>query len=95
MRYHLAKGDTEITNYDYTQHTGLESWSDAEFCRDVLQRKSINSSEHTYNTVSVAWGSTKQPEPGASVNDAETRALFQATRKTVWLRSILMSLNAP
>ena len=32
---------------------------------------------------------------GDSVNDAETRALFQATRKTVWYRSILQSLNVP
>ena len=32
---------------------------------------------------------------GGSVNDAETRALFQATRKTVWFRSILKSLNVP
>ena len=33
---HFAKVETEVTNYDYTHHTCLESWSDAVFCRDVL-----------------------------------------------------------
>ena len=92
---HFAKGEAEITNFDYTTHTGLESWSDADFCRDILARRSTTSTEHTYNKVSFAWSCTKQPTPGGSVNDAETRSLFQATRKTAWFRSILQSLNVP
>ena len=96
MRSHFSKGEAEITNYDYTNHSGLETWSDAEFCRDVISRRSTTSAEHTYNNVAFAWTCTKQPEPGeGSVNDAETIALFQVTRKTVWYRSILQSLNVP
>jgi hypothetical protein len=95
MHSHFSKGEAEITNYDYKSHSGLEAWSDAEFCRDVLSRRSTTSAEHTYNGVAFAWTCSKQPEPGGSVNDAETRALFQTTRKTVWFRNILQSLNAP
>ena len=95
MKSHFAKGKAEITNFDYSQHTGLESWSDADFCRDVLNRRSTTSAEHTYNSVSFAWTCTKQTEPGGSVNEAETRSLFQATRRTIWYRNILQSLNVP
>ena len=95
MQSHFGKGSAEITNYDYSKHTGLESWSDADFSRDVLSRRSTTSAEHTYNSVSFAWTCTKQPEPGGSVNEAETRALFQTTRKTIWYRSILQSLHIP
>ena len=90
---HFAKGEAEITNYDYSSHSGLEAWSDADLSRDVLSRRSTTSSEHTYNNVSFAWSCTKQPEPGASANDAETRALFYTTRKTINYRNILVSLN--
>ena len=92
---HFAKGDAEITSYDYTAHSGLEGWSDADFSRDVLARRSTTSTENTYNESAFAWSCTKQAEPAGSVNDSETRSLFQASRKTVWYRSIMQSLNAP
>ena len=93
LRSHFSKGDAEITNYDYKSHSGLEAWSDADPSRDILSRRSTTSSEHTYNNVTFAWSCTKQPEPGASANDAETRALFYTTRKTNCYRNILVSLN--
>lgn len=93
--YHFAKGEAEISNYDYTAHSGLEGWSDADFSRDVLARRSTTSTEHNYNETSIAWQCTKQAEPGGSVNEAETRSLSQASRKTIWYRSIMQSLNAP
>ena len=81
MKSHFSKGEAEVTNYDYTTHTGLESWSDSEMARDVLTRRSTTSAEHTFNSVSFAWQCTKQPEPGGSVNDSETRALYHTSRK--------------
>ena len=95
MKSHFSKGEAEVTNYDYTNHTGLESWSDSEMARDVLTRRSTTSAEHRFNSVPFAWQCTKQPEPGGSVNDSETRALYHTSRKTVWYRNILLSLKSP
>ena len=36
MKSHFAKGDAELTNFDYASHSGLESWSDADMSRDVV-----------------------------------------------------------
>ena len=35
LRPHSDKEEAEITNYDYTNHTGLKAWSDSEFVRDA------------------------------------------------------------
>ena len=78
---HFTKGEVEIINYDYTKHRGLEGWSDSDFVRDVLAGWSLISTEHTYNSVSCPWTCTKQPSLGGSVDEADTRSLFQATRK--------------
>ena len=51
---HFSKGDAEITSYDYTSHSGLEGWSDADFSHDILARRSTTSTEHTYNGTSMA-----------------------------------------
>ena len=64
-------------------------------CCYVLSRRSTTRSEHTFISVSFAWSCTNQPEPGASENDAETRSLFYTSRKTVWYRNVLASLNCP
>ena len=63
--------------------------------RDVLSGRSTTSAEHTLNSVSFAWQYTKQREPGGSVNDSETRILYQTTKKIVRYRNLLLSLNSP
>ena len=68
LKSYLAKGEAEVTNYDYSSHTDLEAWSDADLSQDILSRTSITSSEYTYNDVSVGWQCTKQSEPGTSAN---------------------------
>ena len=93
IKSHFGKGEAELTNFDYSSYSGLEAWADAGFARDVLSRRSTTSSYHKWCDVSFAWQCVKQPEPGASTNDAEMRPLFQATRRTLCYRSLCQSLN--
>ena len=94
IKSHFTKWDAELTNFNYASHSGLESCSDADLCRNFLSRRSTTSSEHTFNSVSFVWSITKQPEPGASTNATETRSLLQTTSKTICYRNILTSLNS-
>ena len=95
LKSHFSKGEAEVTSKDYDAHTGLEAWADADLARDILGRRSTSSSVHTWGDVAVASQCVKQPEPGASTNDAEVRSLYQATRRTLAYRSILASLGQP
>ena len=51
LKLHFAKGDTEITNCDYSVHTDLEAYADTFFTRDILVQRSTNSSTHTFNDI--------------------------------------------
>ena len=94
LKSHFAKGEAEISTKDHAKYTGLQVWPDAGFVKDIAEaRRSASSSVHTWGDVVFASQYVKQPEPAASTKIAESRSLFQATRRTLAYRSILRSLD--
>ena len=80
LKSHFGKGETELTNFDYSSFSGLEAWADFSFARNVTSRQSTTSTTHKWNYVAFVWQCVKQPEPGASTNDCEMRSLFHVSR---------------
>ena len=51
---YFTKGEAEITNSDHVNHSGLDTWSDAEFCRDAISCCSTTRTEHAYDNASFS-----------------------------------------
>ena len=90
---HFSSGDAEITSIDYNKFTGYKAWSDSDFARDILERRSIISVVHEYNWVTCAWHTNKQPDTSTSTTDAEIRSLYQTAKRTVSYRRLLLSMG--
>ena len=52
---HFGSGDAEITSIDYNKFTGCKAWSDSDFAREILERRSVISAVHEYNGMESAW----------------------------------------
>ena len=56
---HFGSGDAEITSIGYNKFTGYKAWSDSDFARDILERRSVISAVHEYNGVACTRHTNK------------------------------------
>ena len=73
----------------------MEAWGDTDLAREILERQSMSSNLHKWGKVAFSLQYVKQPEVTVSTNDAEVRALFQTTKRTLLYRDVLVSLGVP
>ena len=53
---HHAEGDAEITDLEnIEEHTGLKTYTDGDFVKDITMGRSVTSVVHEYNEVTFAW----------------------------------------
>ena len=91
----FGRGQSEIRTTQKMLQSGMEAWGDADLARGILDRRSTTSCIHKWGEVCFSSQCVKQPEVAASTNDAEVRALFQTTKRTLLYRAVLASLGLP
>jgi hypothetical protein len=67
----------------------LECFQDAGLARDLTDRRSISACFHFLYGVAVSWKIGKQPAVAAHSTDAELRAMFTATKRTITFRNFI------
>ena len=96
INVHFYKGYAEpksVTAND--KKLGMAHWSDSDFARDLVSRRSVTSGYTEYNQVAVAWLSKKQVQVSECTNSAEIRALFTMAKRTEIFRRWMTSMGRP
>lgn len=70
----------------------LVAYSDADFANNTEDRKSISGVVIYYNNNLISWSAVKQKSIAQSTNESETIAANEASRNSMYLRSILNEL---
>ena len=83
---HLA---TMILKGERQDQNPLHTYTDADFARDDIDRKSTSGGVHLYNGALIAWSSGKQSLQALFTCEAEYIAATTAVQTTQWLRRIL------
>ena len=73
----------------------MVNFNDADFARDLSNRRSVTSTLHTLNSVAVSWKVKKQIETALHPNGAEIRALQSGVKQTIIFRNLLQNLGFP
>ena len=95
LQANFGRGQSEIRTTQKSLQPSMEAWGDADLARCILDRRSTTSCVHKWGEVCFSSQCVKQPEVAASTNDAEVRALFQTTKRTLLYRDVLASLGLP
>ena len=96
MNIHFYKGYAEPQSVNASnKQLGMASWSDSDFARDLVSRRSVTSGYTEYNQVAVAWLSKKQTQVSECTNSAEVRALFTMAKRTEIFRRWMTSMGRP
>jgi hypothetical protein len=72
---------------------GSEAYCDVDFAGDMETRRSRTAYIFILDGIAVAWRSRLQPTLAASTTEAEYMAVSQATKKVLWLRTLLQDLD--
>lgn len=95
VRY-LLSTSKYCLNYTIGQskgHPHLTTYCDADYSGDVETARSTTGVITTYNNGIITWISRRQECVALSTLEAEYIALCEATKETVWMRSILAQLG--
>ncbi|GFV74328.1 retrovirus-related Pol polyprotein from transposon TNT 1-94 [Trichonephila clavipes] len=71
----------------------LESYSDSDYARDPLIRRSTSEMVFKYNGSAIAWRSQRQSCIALSTTEAEFIAAYQAAKEAIWLNNLLKELG--
>ena len=88
-------GEAEYKSMQKIPKTFMEVWGDADLEREIMDHQSTSSSLHKWGEVAFTSQCVKLPEVAASTRDAEVRALFQTTKRTLLCRDVIASLGVP
>ena len=72
----------------------LIGFSDADWARDIDSRHSTTGNLFVMSGAAISWLSRKQPVVALSTTEAEYIALCTATQEAVWLRRLLLDIEA-
>ena len=96
IKTHFYKGYAEPKTVSVSdKELGMAQWSDSDFARDLVSRRSVTSGYTEYNQVAVGWISKKQVQVSECTNSAEIRALFTMAKRTEILRRWMTSMGRP
>ena len=73
----------------------MAHYSDSDFSRDLVSRRSVMRGYTEYNQVAIGWISKKQVQVSECTNSAEIRALFTMAKRTEILRRWMTSMGRP
>lgn len=81
---------TEDLGLHYQKHTSgaIIGYADSGFKTDPISGKSQTGYIFIKNGALISWRSTKQTVTATSTNNAELLAFYEASRETVWLRTM-------
>lgn len=88
LRY-LKKTEDMGIFFDKKDKSGLVGYADAGYLSDPSTAKSQNGYVFILNGAAISWKSQKQTLVATSTNHAEIIAIYEASRESVWLRSMI------
>ena len=74
---------------------GIEGYTDADFGRDVDDRRSTSGYVYTIAGGAVSWSSKKQSTTAVSTQEAEYVAIEHGSKEAIWISRILEFINRP
>lgn len=91
FRYLRATVGLELV---FTDNIGpLTGYTDADWAGDHETRRSTSGYIFTIGSAAISWSSKRQPTVALSTCEAEYIGQTQASKETVWLRSLLAELS--
>jgi hypothetical protein len=93
LALHWAKGTAECLAPEFG--TVLVNSSDADYARDIRDRRSVTSHIHLINGVAVAWKCKKQTISTLHSTGSEITSLTSGVKKSMHLRDFVSSLGYP
>jgi hypothetical protein len=91
--YSVLYGGKGATGSEGPKRPGLQGYCDADYARDIVDRKSVTGHLFTLNGGPVTWTSTKQRCVATSTTESEYIALSEACKQGQWLRALLRELQ--
>lgn len=95
LRY--LRGTTDMGLFyscDYTNNSNLVGYADSGYLSDPHKGYSQTGYVFLINHAAISWKSVKQDTVATSSNHAELIALHEATRESVWLRTIIQHIRS-
>ena len=71
----------------------LQVYVDLDLDRDLMNRKSVSSIIHLFNSVVIAYDAVKWTKVKPCTNNAEIEAIFKITRKKIIFSKIIGIIN--
>ena len=91
LQSYTIKDHAEIL--DSEKYQGLMVYIDADFARDLNNRRSVSRNIIEYNGTVIVWGAHTQTVPGTCTNITETTSIYKGVKKTLEIRRFLESIN--
>ena len=91
IELHWGRGEAEKLHHSDL----LENFDNADFARDLRDRRSVTSTVHLLNGVAVMWSCSKQTSTSLHSTGAKIRALHKGVRGSIFARNFLAGIGFP
>ena len=93
VRYLMGTADYVILLQNQKEKTSVQCWSDADWARDLSNRRSRTGLLLTINNGPIVWTSKIQSSTALSTSEAEFNALAYGIKELKWIRIVLLELQ--